>query len=146
MFSIFPCMGRALKYWLTVTPPATPIITLITIHGNINVGLVDLFTIIVSFAQGQSRGPPGEISWAPRGNHVGPQEKSRGPPGAITWAPRGNHVGPQGLKTLQRVYEGRARKMPFCEGCGRGHADLNCLRLLSLVSQLVTYVGFDFYL
>lgn len=42
-------MGRALKYWLTVTPPATPIITLITIHGNINVGLVDLFTIIVSF-------------------------------------------------------------------------------------------------
>ena len=31
----------------------------------------------------QSRGPPGEITWAPRGNHVGPQGKSRGPPGAI---------------------------------------------------------------
>ena len=30
---------------------------------------------------------------APRGNHVGPQGKSRGPPGEITWAPRANHVG-----------------------------------------------------
>ena len=28
------------------------------------------------------------------GNHVGPHGQSRGPPGAITWAPRGNHVGP----------------------------------------------------
>ena len=24
---------------------------------------------------------------------MGPQEQSRGPPGEITWAPRGNHVG-----------------------------------------------------
>ena len=32
----------------------------------------------------------------PWGNHVGTQGKSRGPPGAITWAPRGNQVGPQG--------------------------------------------------
>ena len=31
-----------------------------------------------------------EITWAPRGNHVGPPWKSRGPPRAITWAPRGN--------------------------------------------------------
>ena len=67
---------------------------------------------------GETRGPPGEITWAPRGNHVGPQGqligppveitwaargnlvgppwKSRGPPGEITWDPRGNHVGPQG--------------------------------------------------
>ena len=30
--------------------------------------------------QGKSGGPPGEITWAPRGNHVGPQGKSRGPP------------------------------------------------------------------
>ena len=27
-------------------------------------------------------GAPGEITWTPRGNHVGPQGKSRGPPGA----------------------------------------------------------------
>ena len=46
--------------------------------------------------QGKSRGPPGAITWAPRGNHVGPQGQSRGPPGEITWAPRGNHVGPHG--------------------------------------------------
>ena len=39
-------------------------------------------------------GPPGAITWTPRGNHVGPQGQSRGPPGAIRWAPRGNHVGP----------------------------------------------------
>ena len=26
---------------------------------------------------GKSRGPPGEITWAPRGNHVGPTGKSR---------------------------------------------------------------------
>ena len=45
---------------------------------------------------GKSRGPPGEFTWAPRGNHVGPQGKSRRPPWAITWAPWGNHVGPQG--------------------------------------------------
>ena len=45
---------------------------------------------------GKSRRPPGEITWAPRGNHVGPQGKSRGPHGEITWAPRGNRVGPQG--------------------------------------------------
>ena len=32
---------------------------------------------------------PGEITCAPRGNHVGPQGKSRGPPGEITWAARG---------------------------------------------------------
>ena len=38
---------------------------------------------------GQSRGPPGEITWAPWVNHVGPHGQSRGPPGAITWAPRG---------------------------------------------------------
>ena len=43
--------------------------------------------------QGKSRGPPGAITWAPRGNHVGTQGQSRGPPGEITWAPRGNHVG-----------------------------------------------------
>ena len=30
--------------------------------------------------QGQSGGPPGEITWVPRGNHVGSQGKSRGPP------------------------------------------------------------------
>ena len=47
--------------------------------------------------QGQSGGPPEEITWAPRGINVGPQGQSRGPPGAITWAPRGNHVGPHGL-------------------------------------------------
>ena len=45
---------------------------------------------------GQSRGPPWAITWAPRGNHVGPHGQSRGPPGAISWAPRGNHVGPLG--------------------------------------------------
>ena len=43
---------------------------------------------------GQSRGPPGEITWALMGNHVGPLGKSRGHPGEITWAPRVNHVGP----------------------------------------------------
>ena len=37
-----------------------------------------------------------EITWAPRGNHVGPTRKSRGPHGEITWAPPGNHVGPTG--------------------------------------------------
>ena len=37
-------------------------------------------------------------------------------------------------------------KMPFCESCGQGHVGLDCLSLSSLVSQLVTYVGFDFYL
>ena len=63
---------------------------------------------------------------------------------SLLWDPHWMNL--RGLKTLQRVYEGRARKMPFCEGCGQGHADLNCLSLLSLVSQLVTYVGFDFYL
>ena len=42
------------------------------------------------------RGPPGEITWAPRGNHVGPPGQSRGNLGSITWAPRGNHVGPRG--------------------------------------------------
>ena len=31
------------------------------------------------------------ITWALRGNHLGPQGKSRGPHGEITWAPRGNH-------------------------------------------------------
>ena len=31
-------------------------------------------------AQGKSRGPPGAITWAPRGNLVGPQGQSRGPP------------------------------------------------------------------
>ena len=30
--------------------------------------------------------PPGEITWAPRGNHVGPQGKSRGHHGEITSA------------------------------------------------------------
>ena len=45
--------------------------------------------------RGKSRGPHGEITWAPRGNHVGPTGKSRGPPGEITCALRGNHVGPQ---------------------------------------------------
>ena len=39
---------------------------------------------------GQSRGPPGEITWAPWGNHVGPQGKSRGTPGEITWASGNN--------------------------------------------------------
>ena len=39
---------------------------------------------------GKSRGHPGEITWAPRGNHVRPPWKSRGPPGAITWAPISN--------------------------------------------------------
>ena len=53
---------------------------------------------------GQSRGPPGEIPWAPMGNHVGPHGQSRGPRGAITWAPRGNHVGPQGLTTNKKHY------------------------------------------
>ena len=43
---------------------------------------------------GKSRGPPGEITWAPRGNHVGTQGKSRGPHGEITSAPRGNHPPP----------------------------------------------------
>ena len=33
---------------------------------------------------------PGAITRAPRGNHVGPQGQSRGPPGEITWAPWGN--------------------------------------------------------
>ena len=42
---------------------------------------------------GQSRGPPGAITWAPRGNHVGPLGQSRGPPGEITWAPRGSKFG-----------------------------------------------------
>ena len=42
----------------------------------------------------RNNGPPISITWAPRGNHVGPQGQSRGPPGEITWAPRGNHVGP----------------------------------------------------
>ena len=40
--------------------------------------------------------PHPEITWAPRGNHVGPQGKSRGPHPEITWAPRGNHAGPTG--------------------------------------------------
>ena len=39
---------------------------------------------------------PGAITWAPSGNHVGPQGQSRGPPVEITWAPRVNHVSPQG--------------------------------------------------
>ena len=39
-----------------------------------------------------ARGPPGAITWAPTGNHVGSQGQSRGPPGEITWAPMGNHV------------------------------------------------------
>ena len=30
----------------------------------------------------------------PRGNHVVPLGQSRGPPGEITWSPWGNHVGP----------------------------------------------------
>ena len=30
-----------------------------------------------------------ENTWTPWGNHVGTHGKSRGPPGAITWAPRG---------------------------------------------------------
>ena len=42
--------------------------------------------------QGQSGGPPGAITQAPWGNHVGTQGKSRGPPGAFTWAPRGNNL------------------------------------------------------
>ena len=29
-------------------------------------------------------------------HHVGPQWQSHGHPGEITWAPSGNHVGPQG--------------------------------------------------
>ena len=41
-------------------------------------------------------GPPGAITWAPRGNHVGPLGQSLGPPGEITWATWGNHLGPQG--------------------------------------------------
>ena len=41
--------------------------------------------------EGESRGPPGEITWARLGKHVGPQGKSRGPPEEITWAPWGNH-------------------------------------------------------
>ena len=52
----------------------------------------------------------------------------------------------EGAEDSTESYEGRARKVPSCEGCGQRHADLNCLSLLSLVSQLVTYVGFDFYL
>ena len=47
---------------------------------------------------------PGEITWAPRGNHVGPHGQSRGPPGENTGAPRSNHVGPQG-KSQQRFGE-----------------------------------------
>ena len=35
-------------------------------------------------SQGKSRGPHPEITWAPRGNHVGPTRKSRGPHGEIT--------------------------------------------------------------
>ena len=41
------CLAQEEHLILAITLPATPIITLITIHGNINVGLVDLFTIIV---------------------------------------------------------------------------------------------------
>ena len=55
--------------------------------------------------QGNSRGPPGEITWASRGKCVCPQGKSRGPPGAITWAPRGNHVGPQGFIKSDHIHE-----------------------------------------
>ena len=51
---------------------------------------------MLSYLLGKSRGPPGAITWAPRGNHVGHLGQSRGPPGESTWAPRGNHVGPQG--------------------------------------------------
>ena len=56
----------------------------------------------------KSRGPHGEITWVPRGNHVGPTRitwvppgnhvgptrKSRGPHPEITWDPPGKHVGP----------------------------------------------------
>ena len=39
------------------------------------------------------RGPHGEITWVPRGNHVGPTGKSRGSHPEITWAQIGRaHV------------------------------------------------------
>ena len=56
--------------------------------------------------QGKSRGPHGQITWAPRGNHVGPQGKSRGPHGENTWAPRGNHV--EELKQKMAEHSGAA--------------------------------------
>ena len=58
---------------------------------------------------GSTRGPPLEITWAPRGNQEGPPWKSRGPPGAITWAHRGNHEGPQGQS---RGPQGQSRGPP----------------------------------
>ena len=48
------------------------------------------------------------ITWAPRGNHVGPQGKSRGPPGEMTWAPRENHVGQGTLKSLLQHHSSKA--------------------------------------
>ena len=38
--------------------------------------LAGLGCLAVLVHLGQSRGPPGEITWATWGNHVGPQEKS----------------------------------------------------------------------
>ena len=55
--------------------------------------------------------PLQKITWAPRGNHVGPQGKSRGPPGEITWAPMGNHVDPLGQsRVILRVKD----KQTYC--------------------------------
>ena len=46
----------------------------------------DRFYRELEFGTGGLSGPPGAITWASTGNHVGPQGKSRGPPGAITSA------------------------------------------------------------
>ena len=54
-------------------------------HGLVGILLVAMMGI------GLAEAHP-EITWAPRGNHVGPTRKSRGPHGEITWVLRGNHV------------------------------------------------------
>ena len=60
----------------------------------------------------KSRGPPGAITWAPCGNHEGPQGQSRGPPVEITWAPRGNHVGPDRKSTRLNSSHNPSSRMP----------------------------------
>ena len=62
--------------------------------------------------------PQGEITWAPRGNHVGPLGQSRGTPGEITWDPRGNHVGPRRNHVGP---QGQSRGPPVEIKIGRAH-------------------------
>lgn len=52
----------------------------------------------------------------------------------------------EGTEASTDCVRAELEKMPFWESCGQGHVGLDCLSLSSLVSQLVTYVGFDFYI